>query len=116
MDLDYKSMGMRISRRRKALGIRQNALADEIDISNNYLSGIECGKEKPSLDILIRICNALQITPDYLIMGTMHSSNVPQNIVDGLRLCSPEDVGLVSDLIQIMIKRRNDEWSTENYI
>lgn len=116
MDLDHKSMGFRISRRRKALGLKQNMLAEEIGISNNYLSGIECGKEKPSLDILVRICNVLQITPDYLIMGAMHSSNVPQNIIDGLRLCSPEDVALISDLIQIMIKRRNDAWSTENYI
>lgn len=116
MDLDYKSMGLRISRRRKSLRIQQNTMAKEIGISNNYLSGIERGREKPSLDILVKICNVLQITPDYLIMGTMHSSNVPQDIVDGLRLCSTEDVGLVWDLIQIMIKRRNDQWSSENYI
>ena len=116
MDIDYIAMGSRIFKRRKALGIRQNVLADKIRISNTYLSGIERGKEKPSLDILIRICNELQITPDYLIMGTMRSSNVPQNIADGLRLCSVEDVGLVLDLIQIMISRRNDVWSDENYI
>ena len=114
--MDYKNMGLRISRRRKTLGIRQKSLAKEIGISNNYLSGIELGKEKPSLDILIGICNVLQITPDYLIMGTMHSSNVPQDIADGLRLCSAEDVGLIWDLVQIMINRRNGHWSSENFV
>ena len=116
MELDYKALGSRIAKRRKALGIRQNALAAEIDISNNYLSGIECGKENPSLEVLAKLCNALEVTPDYLLMGNMHSSNIPQNIVEGLRLCSAEDIELVSGIIRLMVERRNEKWNFDNFI
>lgn len=54
MELDYKNIGKRIVRRRKSLKISQIDLAEKIGISNNYLSSIEHGKEKPSLDILVR--------------------------------------------------------------
>lgn len=66
MELDYKSIGKRIILRRKKLKIQQVDLAEQIGISNTYLSSIEHGKEKPSLDILVRICNGLSVTPDYL--------------------------------------------------
>lgn len=67
------------------MGFKQNMLAERLDLSNNYLSSIERGKEKPSLEVIVNICNALQVTPDYLLMGNMYSNNVPQNIADGLR-------------------------------
>ena len=116
MELDYRALGLRIAKRRKALGLRQNALAAEIDISNNYLSGIECGKENPSLEVLVKLCNALKVTPDYLLMENMHSSNSPQNIVEGLRLCSAEDVELVSGIIRLMVERRNEKWNFDNFV
>ena len=49
MELNYGVMGVRIANRRKQMGMKQNVLAEKIEISNNYLSGIERGKEKPSL-------------------------------------------------------------------
>ena len=116
MELDYKALGLRIAKRRKTLGLRQNTLAAEIDISNNYLSSIECGKEKPSLEVLVKICNALTVTPDYLLMGNMHSSNISQNIVEGLRLCSSQDVELVSGIVRLMVERRNEKWNFDNFV
>ncbi len=86
MELNYIGIGQRIAKRRLQMGLKQNMLAERLDLSNNYLSSIERGKEKPSLEVIVNICNALQVTPDYLMMGNMYSNNVPQNIVDGLRL------------------------------
>jgi len=86
VELNYIGIGQRIAKRRLQMGLKQNMLAERLDLSNNYLSSIERGKEKPSLEVIVNICNALQVTPDYLMMGNMYSNNVPQNIVDGLRL------------------------------
>lgn len=116
MTLDYSEMGKRIAHRRNKLNIRQNILAEQIGISNNHLSNIERGKEKPSVDILIEICKALGVTPDYLIMGNMYSNNVPQNITDSLRLCSKEDLELISHLVSHLVERRESEWNEENYV
>lgn len=115
MELNYTEIGQRIAKRRTQMGLKQNVLAERIDISNNYLSGIERGKEKPSLEIIVKICNALQVTPDYLLMGNMHSNNIPQNIVDGLRLCSSDDLSLLSVIMGHMVERQGIKWNNDNF-
>ena len=68
MELDYINLGKRIAKRREQNGMKQNVLAEKVGISNNYLSSIERGKEKPSLEVVVRICIELEVTPDYLLM------------------------------------------------
>ena len=116
MDFIYAEMGKRIKNRRKTLGIKQNELAERIGISNNHLSSIERGLSNPSLNVFVDICNQLQVTPDYLLMGMMHSGNVPQRICDGLRLCTKEDVELVDMIVQHMVKRNEGNWNDENFV
>ena len=97
------------------MGFKQNMLAERLDLSNNYLSSIERGKEKPSLEVIVNICNALQVTPDYLLMGNMYSNNVPQNIADGLRLFTKEDLSLLSVLIDHLVERQSQKWNNDNF-
>lgn len=97
------------------MGFKQNMLAERLDLSNNYLSSIERGKEKPSLEVIVNICNALQVTPDYLLMGNMYSNYVPQNIADGLRLCTKEDLSLLSVLIDHLVERQSQKWNNDNF-
>lgn len=84
-------------------------------LSNNYLSSIERGKEKPSLEVIVNICIELQVTPDYLLMGNMYSNNVPQNIADGLRLCTAEDLTLMSIMIEHLVERQGQKWNNDNF-
>ena len=100
-------MGYRIKIRRKEFRIKQAELAEKLNISNNHMSSIENGRQKPSLDIFIQICNLLSITPDYLLLGSMHAYNIPQDIIDKLRLCSPSDIELAGDFIELLVKRNN---------
>ncbi len=100
-------MGNRIKVRRKELRIKQAELAEKLNISNNHMSSIENGRQKPSLDIFIQICNLLSVTPDYLLLGSMHAYNIPQDIIDKLRLCSPSDIELAGDFIELLVKRNN---------
>lgn len=115
VELNYVEIGNRIAQRRIHAGIKQTNLAETVGISNNYISSIERGKERPSLEILVSICNALHVTPDYLLMGNMHSNNIPQNITDGLRLCSENDLDLILAIVQIMVRRSSDRWNSDNY-
>lgn len=71
MNLNMKEIGKRISDRRKKLGIKQNILAEKLDISNNHMSGIENGKATPSVALFVKICDELNVTPDFLLLGSM---------------------------------------------
>ena len=116
MEVNYVIMGKRIAQRRNQLKLKQHTLAEQLGISNNYLSGIERGKEKPSLEIFASLCNALEVTPDYLLMGAMHSNNISQDIFDGLRLCTKEDLDLVNHIVQFMIDRQSQAWNVDNFV
>lgn len=105
MDKQYIEMGQRIKLRRKELKIKQAELAERLDISNNHMSSIENGRQKPSLDIFIEICKNLNVTPDYLLLGNMHGYNIPQDISDKLRLCDNADVELAAKIVELLVER-----------
>lgn len=116
MESNIVEMGKRIAARRQSLGLSQNVLAEKIDISTNHLSNIERGREKPSFDVLVGLCNTLRVTPDYLLMGSMHPQGVPQNLIDGLALCTAEDIALMETLVHHMVLRQGVKWNNDNFV
>jgi transcriptional regulator with XRE-family HTH domain len=59
--------GRRLRELRKAKGLTQEALAEAADLSGNYISDLELGLKVPSLTILVRLSEALDIgTPELL--------------------------------------------------
>lgn len=116
MDIQYSAIGKRIQLRRKELGLRQCVLAEILNISNNHMSSIETGREKPSLEILLHICDALKVTPDYLLLGNMHADDISQDILESLRLCSREDIALIRSMIELFVERIQGNWNQKHSI
>lgn len=56
-----KNIGSRIRMRRNDLHISQEDLAFRAGLTPTYLSLLENGKRNPSLELLYRVCSALQI-------------------------------------------------------
>lgn len=56
-------VGRRIKTLRKAHNLSQEALADRADMSAKYLSRIEVGRENPTVDILLRLADGLEVEP-----------------------------------------------------
>lgn len=54
-------IGARIRSLREAKGMTQEGLAEVMDINAKYLSNIERGKENPTLDMLIKFADALEV-------------------------------------------------------
>ena len=61
----YKKIGENIAYYRKKKRLTQNGLALKANISRTYISHIEAEKveKTPSLDVLFRICEILDIEP-----------------------------------------------------
>lgn len=116
MEANYKEIGRRIAMRRKSMNIKQQDLAELLEISNNHLSSIERGKAGPSLDVLIDICNILRVTPDFLLMGSMYATDLPQNILDNLKLCSKQDIELLYKFSCLLVDRNSTQWNIDNFI
>ncbi len=56
-------LGARIKAVRKERGWSQEQLAERVGISTQYVSNIERGKENPTLDLLLRLAQALKVSP-----------------------------------------------------
>lgn len=71
MPINYPLIGIRIKETRNQQGISAEELAELADLSSVYISYIENAKRKPSLESLVKICNALGITLDELLYGNL---------------------------------------------
>ena len=70
MEIDYGEIGRRIRDRRMEMGLSQEALAEQADLSPPYISHIERTAKKPSLSALIRLAAALGVTLDFILAGS----------------------------------------------
>lgn len=79
--------------RRKAKGLTQEELSEQIGISKNHVSGIERGIYLPTTATIVKICNILGHSPDYYLIGKI---TVNEDEVTGLirQLPSNEQVVL----------------------
>lgn len=55
-----KVLGKKIQKRRKAVGLTQEELAERINISRAYVGFIEQGRYAPSLEVIEKIAKALK--------------------------------------------------------
>ncbi|MCL2197567.1 MAG: helix-turn-helix transcriptional regulator [Defluviitaleaceae bacterium] len=74
MDINYALIGMRIRAVRLKRGYTQELVSERADVSPPHYSKIESGRTKLSLPCLVRICNALEITPDEILMDSVDNS------------------------------------------
>ena len=103
--LDYAEIGKRISQKRKALGLTQFEVCEKCGISDKYLSNIERTRSIPSLDVIIRICEVLETTPDYILLGTNKSetNDVLIQTKSLLNLLSENQLLLLNDFIKLLV-------------
>ncbi len=67
-ELQY-DIGSRIRQLRNASAMTQEKLADEMNVSVQYISKLELGKVGMSIDTLIRLCEILKASADYILTG-----------------------------------------------
>jgi transcriptional regulator with XRE-family HTH domain len=106
MNIDYKIIGKRIKQARKDINKTQEDLAEFLEVSNSYVSRIERGTTKLSLELLVKICTHLNVSPSYVLTGSISSSDdyLRNDIVDMLKGCSSEKIKLIVEVIKPIIE------------
>ena len=69
----YEDFGRRVRQQRIALQMTQEKLSERAGISLSFLGHIERGTRKASLDTVIKLCNALQVSPSILLQDSLDS-------------------------------------------
>ena len=65
------AIGRRIQQSRERAGLTQENLAERIERSTQFVSTIERGLAGPSLETVIKICEVLQVSTEWILRGRM---------------------------------------------
>lgn len=112
MDMDNGNIikiGSRVGCRRKEMHIGQKELADKIGVSQSYMSNIENGRVNVSITTFMRLCEELNVTPNYLLLGSMDSRGLEKDIADGLKMCDDKTLKLIHHIMEYMINNNSDK-------
>ena len=63
-------MYMRIRKAREELGYTREKFAEKLDVSVSYLAELERGRTGISVKMLIKVCNVLGLSADYVLFGS----------------------------------------------
>jgi len=101
MNLDYAEIGKRIAKRRKELGLRQYEVEERADMAYKYLSNIERGVSIPSTEVIIRLADVLETTPDEFLIGTTQRSGDEhwRDVAEKLRGFDRKQLALIESFI-----------------
>lgn len=75
MDDLLNQMGKRLVARRKQLRLTQEEIAERTDLTTQRISTAETGKKALRPENIIKLCAALDISTDYLLLGKIASED-----------------------------------------
>ncbi len=87
--MNYRTIGNRIRRERQLQHLTQEALAQKANVNATHISNIENCRTKLSLSTLVNICNALEVTTDYILASDSinPSSAIDSQILVEVKKC-----------------------------
>ena len=78
--MDYQDLGRRVRMQRLQLDWTQEQLAKAIGVSTSFVGHIERGTRKASIDTLVEIANAMNISVETLLYASLkHHYSIRQN-------------------------------------
>lgn len=100
--IDYYAMGQRIRQVRKARGLSQDQLAEQVGISTVHVSHIENANTKLSLPVFVRLTEVLQVPADELLQGAapVRRQQAEGDILRLLEGCDLQQLQILRDVLR----------------
>ncbi len=108
--MQWNHIGERIEKLRKknALSLRQ--LGEKTGMSGQYLGLVEKGRRGLSVDSIVQLCNAMNVSADYLLFGRGITT---AGVVDGL---SAEQIDITLEIARRVTRFVNSRGGNEALI
>lgn len=108
---DPSKIGQRIKKLRIERGLTQNQLSEMVEYSNTHLSHVETGQNQVSLNLLLQLSCALEISLDYFLLDTPYAR--PEAVIDfeisqKLERCSAPTLLAVNQMIDILLEQQKN--------
>ena len=109
---EQSTFGKRLRAARKAAAVTQKELAGLIGAKHNSVSDWENDKNMPDPDTIVRVCEALNVEPGYLLMNNIPDRSEPP-MTDILYISKPSG-DMQADEIRRFLHETIDSLSDED--
>ena len=100
---DLHDIGNNLYKVRKASGLTQAEVAEKAELSDRTYADIERGSVTMRVDSLLKICTALHITPNDILVAYNRVEITEQDIVEAIKDCSNHEKETARKLLSVYI-------------
>lgn len=97
------AIGLRIREQRENSGYTREKLAEKAEMGCSSLAAIELGKRTASVESLMKLCRALNVSADYLLFGD-NVERASERIAAALRNLDPKQIRYAEEIMDIYAK------------
>ena len=104
--MNKKAFGKRINTARKEKRVTSEKLSEIVGKNAVFIRQIEGANKLPSLPTFVDICNALNVSPNYLLFDSIKDNaqdNVEEIIIQNIRMLTPEQTKVVLSVFETLI-------------
>ncbi len=105
--MENRVLGQKIAGLRKSKKITSEKLANMCNVYPGHIRQIESGVRLPSLKLLVDICNALQVSPEYLLSQELtmveHMENADdsyERVLEKIKKFTPNELCILEHLLE----------------
>lgn len=109
--MDKSTFGKRLQRIRKERQLTSEELSELCDVSPIFIRQIECATRLPALPNLVKLCNGLHVSADYLLADSL--TDAKSKDIDALdkrlKSLSPKQLELTAAVINTLIDNLKEQ-------
>ena len=94
-------MHTRIRKAREEMGYTREKFAEKLDVSVSYLAELERGRTGISVKMLIKVCNVLGLSADYVLFGTERTEDELR--LDAIRRIDEKYLPLLDKVVEELL-------------
>ena len=100
-------MHTRIRKAREDMGYTREKFAEKLDVSVSYLAELERGRTGISVKMLIKVCNVLGLSADYVLFGNERTKDEMR--LDAIRRIDEKYLPLLDKVIEELLALDSDK-------
>lgn len=102
---DFVSIGNKLLAIRKRAGLTQSEVAEAANLSDRTYADIERGTVNMRIETILKICDALKITPDVILTENNPNLLLKQNeLLEQLESCTEKQKETALELLAVYLK------------
>ncbi len=101
--LNLTDIGNKLYKIRKSKGLTQAEVAEKADFSDRTYADIERGSTNMRIETLLKICEALNVTPNDILVTETNISVSEKDIASALNACSNNEKETALKLLSVYV-------------